>query len=188
LNAIWEAPVPHFQSPWPNRLLGGWSVSTIAAYRSGFPVTAIGLDYDFETGLRNNRLDFLRGNTRAMGEAVPGGVQFLNPNVFELAQGHIGSLGRGAISGPGFWNYDFALLRSVTLGETVNLQFRAEFYNLFNHANLSAPVTQYTLPDCTTNPQFGQAYYGLNQSYSRFGGLPLENSARRIQLAIRIRF
>jgi hypothetical protein len=68
------------------------------------------------------------------------------------------------------------------LGDTVRLQFRAEFYNLFNHANLSVPISQYG------DPQFGQAFYGLNRSYSRFGDLPLENPSRRIQLAIRIWF
>ena len=66
--------------------------------------------------------------------------------VFQIAEDHLGSLGRGAIAGPGFWNYDFALLRSINLGETgARLQFRAEFYNLFNHANLSVPISQYVL-------------------------------------------
>ena len=115
-------------------------------------------------------------------------MQFLDPNVFRVAQGHIGSLGRGAIAGPGFWNYDFALLRSINLSASVRLQFRAEFYNLFNHPNLSVPVTQYTNFDGSLNPVFGQAYYGLNRTYSRFGDLPLENPSRRIQFAVRIWF
>jgi hypothetical protein len=92
------------------------------------------------------------------------------------------ALGRGAIEGPGSWNYDFALLRSVALTEAIGLQFRTEFYNVFNHANLSRPVSLFGDPD------FGKAYYGLNRTHSRFGDLPLENPSRRIQLGLRLEF
>jgi len=189
LNAIWDLPARPFQSRWPNRLLRGWRTSVIGAHRSGFPLTVIGIP-DPTAELANNRVDFLGGTVRAAAKAgaVPGGLQFLDPNVFRVAQGHIGSLGRGAIAGPGFWNYDFALLRSINLSASVRLQFRAEFYNLFNHPNLSVPVTQYTNFDGSLNPVFGQAYYGLNRTYSRFGDLPLENPSRRIQFAVRIWF
>ena len=96
---------------------------------------------------------------------------------------HLGNLGRGAVKGPGFWNYDFALLRNIGRAESgIGLQFRAEFYNLFNHANLSAPFTEYG------DPNFGRAYYGRNRTFSRFGDLPLENPSRRIQFALRIQF
>jgi Carboxypeptidase regulatory-like domain/TonB dependent receptor len=183
LSTIWEMPASHFASRWSNRLLSGWTASVIGAHRSGFPITAIGPEVDDATSLRNNRVDFVGGSTRDAREAVPGGIQFLNPNVFQLAEGRIGSLGRGAIAGPGFWNYDFALLRNINVGETgVRVQIRAEFYNVFNHPNLSVPVTQYL------DPRFGQAYYGLNRSYSRFGELLLENPSRRIQLGIRVWF
>jgi len=196
-NAIWELPAPPVQSRWGNRLLRGWTTSVIGAYRSGFPLTVIGYPdptaaFDPVTELANNRVDFLGGSVRAGpgAEPVTGGVQFLNnKNAFRFAQGHLGSLGRGAIPGPGFWNYDFAVLRSIKMSERVHLQFRAEFYNLFNHANLSAPVTQYAVDSSgTLNTQFGQAYYGLNRTYSRFGDLPLENPSRRIQFAVRISF
>jgi hypothetical protein len=43
LNAIWELPALPFRSRWENRLLGGWTTSVIGAYRSGFPVTVIGV-------------------------------------------------------------------------------------------------------------------------------------------------
>ena len=194
-NAIWELPAPRFQSRWPNWLLRGWTTSVIGAYRSGFPLTVIGFpdptaSFDPTAQLANNRVDFLGGSVRAGPGAGPvtGGVQFLNENAFRFAQGHLGSLGRGALAGPGFWNYDFAVLRSINLGERAHLQFRAEFYNLFNHPNLSVPVTQYSNFDGSVYSQFGQAYYGLNPTYSRFGALPLENPSRRIQFAVRISF
>ena len=189
-NAIWELPTPHVQPLWTKRLLAGWNTSVIGAYRSGFPITVIGSSLDPAAELRNNRVDFL-GTVPARAElgSVPGGVQFLDPNAFRVVYGRIGSLGRGAIAGPGFWDYDFALFRNINLSaEGVRLQLRAEFYNLFNHPNLSVPVTDYAFFDGSLNPVFGQAYYGLNRSYSRFGDLPLEDPSRRIQFAIRISF
>jgi hypothetical protein len=196
VNAVWNIPSPRVGALWANRLLNNWSVSLIGAIRSGFPVTVISNSFlaDPQTGLLNNRLDFIgapgQPYTLAHPVAVPGGVQWLDPSLFRPAIGHVGNVGRGAIRGPGFWNCDFALLRDVPFGEGKRVQFRAEFYNVFNHANLSAPVTTYLSDPLqgTVNPDFGKAYFGLNHDHSRFGGLPLENSSRTIQLGLRIGF
>lgn len=182
-NAIWDLPAPSFQARWPGWLLGRWTAGVIGAYRSGFPVTVIGSTRTSAApGFRNNRVDFL-GSPDASRQAVPGGVQWLDRAAFRPAVDHLGNLGRGALGGPGFWNYDFAFMRNIGPKESgVRAQFRAEFYNLFNHANLSAPITDYQQPD------FGRAYYGRNRTFSRFGDLPLGNPARRIQFALRLQF
>jgi hypothetical protein len=107
----------------------------------------------------------------------------LNPNAFQLAVSGVGNTGRGAIPGPGFWNYDFAVLRNIALTEGgIRMQFRAEFYNVFNHANLYTPVSSLAAPN------FGQAFYGLNQSFSRFGDLSLGSPSRKIQFGLRFEF
>jgi hypothetical protein len=111
--------------------------------------------------------------------------------LFRPAFDEVGNLGRGSIKTPGFWNYDFGVLRNVSLKENLQIQFRAEFHNLFNHANLSIPVTQYIDPTSDAgdrNPAFGQAYFGLNRVFSRFGDLSLENPSRRVQFALRLQF
>jgi hypothetical protein len=184
-NAIWNIPSPLFRERWQRWFLMGWTASVIGAYRSGFPVTVIGyLGEDPTTGLFNNRADFVAGQPELLSAPtpVPGGVQWLNPNAFQQAAGGVGALGRGAIAGPGFWNYDFAVLHNIPFSESTRLQLRAEFYNLFNHANLSIPISK------LGDPNFGQAYYGLDRTFSRFGDLPLEDTARRIQLALRLVF
>ena len=81
------------------------------------PVTVIGSFFeDFTTGLLNNRVDFVGRTGRAQPRRpVMGGVQWLEPNSFDMAADHLGNLGRGAIQGPGFWNYDFALLRTIAI-------------------------------------------------------------------------
>lgn len=192
-NAIWQVPGPRSASWWSRWLANGWTASVIGAYRTGFPVTAIGTtsaadpDGNYRAdGLRNNRLDMIGRTERT---AVPGGVQWLNPADFQPVMGRVGNLGRGSLAGPGFWNHDFALLKSIPVSERVRVQFRAEFYNLFNHANLSTPASIYgsSVPG-PGDPGFGIASYGVNRSFSRFGDLPLESAARRIQLALRIEF
>jgi hypothetical protein len=182
-NVIWDIPTPNFGAQWPRQILGGWTVSLIGAHRTGFPVTVIGNNgIDSTTGLANNRVDLVGSPYLSAAPPVPGGVQFLDPSAFAVAESGVGNLGRGAIEGPGSWNYDFALLRSVALTEAIGLQFRTEFYNVFNHANLSRPVSLFGDPD------FGKAYYGLNRTHSRFGDLPLENPARRVQFGLRLSF
>lgn len=185
-HAIWDFPRPGSFPVW-RRLAHGWSSSVIGAYRSGFPVNLIGSRSITGSDLRFNRVDFL-GNSGQQPNLdppapAPGGVQWVDRSLFRPATGHLGTLGRGAAPGPGFWNYDFALIRQfATPDARLRLQFRAEFYNVFNHANLSPPVPVYT------DPNFGRAYYGRSQSFSRFGELPLDSPARRIQLALRLQF
>jgi Carboxypeptidase regulatory-like domain/TonB dependent receptor len=186
-NATWNLPAPRAVARSASWLFEGWTASVIGAYRSGFPVTAIGFQSNPFTTLENNRVDFLGGRGQPLNLArptpVPGGVQWLDPSLFSTAVDHVGNVGRGAIRGPGFWNYDFALLRNVALSDRgVRIQFRAEFYNLLNHANLSPPVSS------LSDPYFGQAFYGLNQTFSRFGDLSLASPSRRIQLGLRIEF
>lgn len=138
------------------------------------------------SGLANNRADVVPGQSVRLPPApsVAGSVQWLNPKAFRpAASGVVGDLGRGAIGGPGFWNYDFALLRNIVLTDGgVRMQFRAEFYNVFNHANLSTPFS------AKDGPNFGQALYGLNPPFSRFGDLSLASPSRRIQLGLRLEF
>jgi hypothetical protein len=196
VNAIWDLPKPPVNAPWVDHAFRYWTVSLIGAYRSGFPVTVIANSFlaDPATGLLNNRLDFVGTPGQPYNVSnpipVPGGVQWLDPSLFQPAVGHVGNVGRGAIKGPGFWNYDLALLHDIGVSEGKKLQFRVEFYNVFNHANLSAPVTTYFSDPFlgTVNPDFGKAYYGLNRNHSRFGDLPLENPSRRIQLGLRFAF
>jgi hypothetical protein len=61
----------------------------------------------------------------------------VNPNL--LAPGTYGNSGRGLISGPGFANTDFSVLRDFRLREGLRLQFRSEMFNLFNQVNFSLP-------------------------------------------------
>lgn len=60
---------------------------------------------------------------------------------------HFGNLPRNAFVGPDFHNFDFALGKETKLGDRLNMQFRADFFNLFNHPNFSNPL----LPNFSVN-------------------------------------
>jgi len=53
----------------------------------------------------------------------------------------IGTVGRNTLIAPGLANFDFSLTKKTRVGETVTVEFRAEFYNLFNRPNLGLPTT-----------------------------------------------
>ena len=61
-------------------------------------------------------------------------------NAFILqAPGFYGNVGRNTLQGPGLAEFDFALVKNTGIGEKKNIQFRAEVFNLFNHANFDIP-------------------------------------------------
>ena len=65
-------------------------------------------------------------------------------------QGRFGTLGRDTFRGPAFYDFDFALIKDTPFGrrksgaEVMDLQFRSEFFNLFNIVDLGAPATVLT--------------------------------------------
>lgn len=95
-----------------------------------------------------------------------------------------GNLGRDVMRGFGAWQLDFAVHRQFNLTERVNLQFRSEFFNVFNHPNFGAPYNDLTcglgcfgLATDTLNQNLG----GLNQLY-QIGG------PRSVQFALKVEF
>jgi hypothetical protein len=189
LHALWDLPRLVPDQSRLARFGQGWTLSLIGAYRTGFPVTLLGSlsTVASPSGLFFNRLDFVdapgQGGRLASPGRVPGGVQWLDRSAFRPAPDRVGTLGRNAVPGPGFWNHDVALIRHFSRREGgVRVQFRIEVYNLLNHANLSPPVPVYAEED------FGRAFYGRARSPSRFGELPLDSPARRVQLALRVHF
>ena len=125
----------------------------------------------------------------------------INPAAFAApAPGTFGNLPRNAFEGPIFRQFDLILSKKFAVTERANLQFRAEFFNLFNNTNFSNPSTTLalalpTLTSSTTNTlQPGQAYtqsaassaFGqVRQTVGRTVGL---GTNRQIQLAVRLNF
>ena len=180
------AEAPKFRG-W-RRPLGAWQVAAIAGFRSGFPFTVTSRDVSFTSNLLSTRADFLgRDRDEAFLPSraqIPGGVVLLDKTKFDdPPAGEIGNVPRNAFRGTGFWNVDFSFSRSFALprlGEQGRLQFRAEFFNLFNHTNLGGPETFLESMRLDESgglvPSFGEATFGREG----FGSaLPGVFSARR---------
>ena len=66
--------------------------------------------------------------------------EWFNPNAFTLpTPGTYGNVGRGVYSGPGLADVDFSIFKNTKVTERTTLQFRAELFNILNHANFGTP-------------------------------------------------
>lgn len=120
-----------------NRFTEGWQLSTIIQSQSGNPVNII-------TGINtfNGVANTLRPDVTGP-ITYPGTVeQWFNPSVFvnpTTPTTHFGSLGRNVVIGPSFNNVDFSVIKNTKLNESMRVQFRAEVFDIFNHANFGQP-------------------------------------------------
>jgi hypothetical protein len=121
-----------------------------------------------------------------------GSLQWLNPAAFSIPEpGSYGNLARNALRGPGFRQFDMMLTRKFQVREGHALEFRADFYNLFNTVNFSSPPA--TLPNAAPSLQPGQAF--SSQSAPGFGVITSTvgrtigiGTSRQIQLGLRYQF
>jgi Carboxypeptidase regulatory-like domain/TonB-dependent Receptor Plug Domain len=191
--SYWNLPAPFAQSK-VGVLLRNWTVAELAAFRSGLPYTVYGTSSAIKgQGLIvNNRANLLDPNQAVFANPAPvaGGVQLLNPSAFApAAPSTLGTSGRNAFIGPGFYSLDVSLARAFSLpwlGEAGRLRVRADAYNLLNHANLGNPYAQLTDP---VSPAFGVASYGRQGFQSGFPAVsPLNETPRQIQLSVKVEF
>jgi outer membrane receptor protein involved in Fe transport len=127
------------------------------------------------------------------------GLQWLNPAAFSLpAPGTFGNSMRNGLTGPGLQQFDLTLSKRFRFTESKNLEFRSEFYNIFNRANFANPgnlrLSQGIPNGLGSGMQPGQAFstatagagFGaLNSTVSNQIGL---GTNRQIQLALRFNF
>jgi hypothetical protein len=125
-----------------DKLVSGWSVSGVITAQSGFPITPQ-LSYNPSNNgdTRNPVRPFL--NPDFKGKVVLGKPdQWFNPAAFIAPPqylGFYGNVGRDSYTGPGLATWDFSALKDTKIAERINLQFRAEIFNLLNRANFNTP-------------------------------------------------
>jgi Carboxypeptidase regulatory-like domain len=126
--------------PWVERLFGNWQVSGIETLQSGLPFTPQ-LSYN-PSNDGDTRNPFRPSwNPAFTGPVILGGSnQYFNPNAFiQPLPGTYGNVGRNILTSPRLVETDASLTKLFSLSERLNLQFRSEFFNLFNHTNFNAP-------------------------------------------------
>jgi outer membrane receptor protein involved in Fe transport len=151
-SPVWELPIPKKEG-FAGKVANGWQVSAIITYQSGFPIRIQTQD-DAEL---QSSFFFEDANT----PQVTGKVQFVNPkannglwfntsNIADPALGTFGNMPHALCCGPALSNTDLVIAKRTPITEKLNTEFRAEFYNTWNH-------TEFINPDGNfTNSTFGQ--------------------------------
>jgi hypothetical protein len=156
-----------------SRLMEGWQVNGIMTLQDGLPIRI--------NGANNQAAD--RPNSTGVSAKLPAEertrqrwfdtTQFTNPALFTF--GNVGRL-LPDVRGPGLATVDFSTIKNTRITEKVRLEFRAEFFNIFNRTNLLNP-----------SGTFVAGADGRNQS-AAFGRITAARDARVSQLALRLAF
>src|SRR5262245_37476581 len=192
ISTIYELP---FKG---SRLIEGWQLSTIVQDQSGNPLnilsgstTATNININSLTGSATIRPDviapikMIRDVNQWFSNSVcdptdtancPAGSTFAIP-VNGARVLHFGNLGRNSITGPAFHNVDFSVLKNTRIRETIRTQFRAEFFDLFNHANFGNPGLVAT-PGSTAFGVIRQTRFPTGES----------GSSRQVQFTLKVIF
>src|SRR5436853_1119410 len=132
----WTGPV--------NALLGNWQVNIIEKITSGFPVFIVTSDNGSGVNFTNNTTNYIRPNQVCNPHSDhPTVTQWFNTQCFvDPPPGELGNANRSPLYGPRFVNTDFSVNKhfSLPMREATELEFRAEFFNLFNHPQFYVPV------------------------------------------------
>jgi hypothetical protein len=133
---IYDIPFMTHAKGVTHTILGGWKYNGIATFRSGFSLSpALSVA---NQGLAT-RPDVVPGQQLTYSKTIS---QWFNTAVFQKpAFGKFGNAGPGTITGPGLVNFDMGLYKDFAFTEKRRLQFRSEFFNVFNHTNFGNPTT-----------------------------------------------
>lgn len=174
---VWPLPLPKLSGV-GGRLLEGWQIAGVTSFRSGLPLNIVQSIDPTGLGVLNNRPDivgpFVQLDPRQVRRFVlPNGTTrtanfFFDPTAFRSLPATArrqGTLGRNVFSGPGINNWDFNIMKRISVTEKQVIEFRIDFGNLFNHTQFGAPTT--------------------DASSSNFGRVTSTSSGRRMQLALK---
>ncbi len=142
INGTWELPLSHVLqgNAFSRQVVDGWSLSGITTLQSGFPLSPQ-LGYN-PTGNGDSRNPIRPNLNPDFHEPLysKSVKQWFNPAAFSAPYpGTFGSVGRDTLTGPGLTELDLSVFKNTTIHERLRAQFRAEFFNVLNHANFTTP-------------------------------------------------
>jgi hypothetical protein len=158
------------------RFTAGWELSGVSTFAKGEPIQLSENDDNSLLGAFNASVDvpsYANNGTHLFENKNPRkGLPYFTPGFFQPEPvGQVGNAMRRYFSGPGLDNYDMALLKSTAITESTKLQFRAEAFNVFNHA-------QFKNPDGLVN----------DTNQGGFGYVTSANDPRIMQVALKFLF
>ncbi|MEY2414021.1 MAG: hypothetical protein QOD84_2627, partial [Acidobacteriaceae bacterium] len=178
ISYLWQLPIPQYDGA-KGKILDGWGVSGITSFQSGFPIR---IESSNDSELENS-FDFeLPGKPDLVAplhtfDPRKNGGYYFDPTSFALpVQSNtstplqlLGNSPRTICCGPGISNFDFSVQKLVPIGESKHFEFRAEFFNIFNH-------TQFLNPD------------GNISDGTDFGRIKRVRDPRNVQFALKFAF
>jgi len=171
-----------------NQVIGDWSVHPIVSWHTGFAMTSDNAWWDPSgTGglggsFQNERAD-CSAPPKYLKTSSSAGVQWFSPSTFSTPYvGTFGNCSVGNIRGPGYVNVDLGIHKNFKISEAKRVEFRTDFFNAFNHANLTAP-------NVSCGQYAGGAYpYGGNPCSPTMGLIVGSLDGRNIQFALKFYF
>ncbi len=192
-NAVYELPFGRGKAMLHDRniasaIAGDWQLTTTALARTGFPVNVL-LPSSYVAPDGNSgtqRPDLVPG----VSLTPPGGrnvAHWINPAAFTLPAGEFGNAPRNLLRGPGTWQIDMGAAKTFAFTESAHLEFRSEFYNIFNHPQLGQPQSVFN----PSSPNgFGSIINTVNLNTAIVSPITPVGSGtpREIQFALRLEF
>ncbi len=173
--------LPWFSHPqnWYEHVLSNWQVNGITTLMSNTPFTVYDSSNPSLQGSAPEISGFPSSRPNQVGDPNTGvcldgspvrspGCWFNTSAFASAATGQFGNVGRNTLLGPAYQQWDFSVIKMIPIHETMNLQFRAEFFNIFNNVNFVLPNNDIASPN--------------------FGQIQAAQAGREIQLALKFTF
>ena len=175
ISYLWDIPGVPTNNKFVKHLFNNWELTGIVTAETGLPFSIFAGKDISQTSLNIDRGVYVSG------QAVRGStctsapcVNWLNKGAFALpTAGGVGNVGKGAIGGPGLFNWDMGIFKNILITERWRAQLRGEFFNTFNHSNFTSASSNYP---------------NSNLSSSSFGTITAAYDPRIIQLALKVFF
>ncbi|MDX6383801.1 MAG: hypothetical protein QOK48_1374, partial [Blastocatellia bacterium] len=213
LSYLWDLPRPEFarRSTAGRMLFSNWQVAGIITAMSGLPIDIVDGGAGSFYGLSGGNNGFVRpgwapGATNATATSnIPTGY-FFNPLAFvrpTVLAGQLipssngtatagaigtdfGNVGRNVLRGPAQNNVDISLIKRFPFRESKNIELRAEFFNLFNHANFANPISNLSAIAATSIDTNSGRITGSSGDFGRI--ISTSSNPRMIQFAVKLNF
>ncbi|HSZ63605.1 MAG TPA: carboxypeptidase regulatory-like domain-containing protein [Terriglobales bacterium] len=172
--------------------LGGWQTSGILQTRSGLPTNITLVSGFFGNPVRP---DYVPGqplwvpNHSWPGSSYNIDAFAIQPTYDGTPGATIGTVGRNALRGPAYFQFDLSGMKNFSITERVTVQFRADIFNIFNHPNFASPdggiCTAVGPGTCSPNANFGRVGQTIaDEDGTQIGG----GTARQTQFSLRFSF
>ena len=193
-SMVYELPVGHgktfdAKNGIINNIIGGWSMNGIFTAMTGepFSVTSGARTSNFSHVSRAALVTPIEAQLQDKA-GVAGPVLFPNASAFAFPAAGTDGIGRNTFQAPGYWNLDLGIGKQFRIGEKIKLDFRTEMFNALNHPNFDNPRDASTGSPSITSTVFGQTCCATVAPPTTQTIIQTGESARVIQLALKLKF